>query len=76
MSEFDFGQMYPDWEGMPLEERVARMVAYWAWEPPSGVPLATCCALNKRYADEHWLEFRESADEIITEVQRAMRRVR
>ncbi len=75
MSTSDFGQMYPNWNLITLEERVAKMLAFRAWEGPPDVPLATCAALNKSYADEHWLEYLQSAKAIINEVLSSARRV-
>ena len=73
MNGHDFALMYPDWQRMPLEERVARMIAFRAWEPPPEAPLATSAALTKAYTDEHWLEYLQTARAIIDEVQRARR---
>ena len=71
MNARDFAMMYPNWNRMPLEQRVARMIAFRAWEPPPGTPLETCGALTKQYTDEHWQEYVQTAAAIIQEVRGA-----
>jgi len=71
----DFALMYPKWRQMMPGERVARMIAFRAFEPPPGTPPATCGALTKAYVDEHWQEYLQTAGAIIDEVRRGGRAV-
>jgi hypothetical protein len=71
MNARDFSMMYPEWERMPLEERVARIIAFRAWEPPPRTSLATSGAMTKCYTDEHWQEYVQTAAAIIHEVRGA-----
>ncbi len=69
MNGRDFALMYPEWRRMTVQERVARMIAFRAWEPPAGTPPEACGALTKRYTDEHWMEYLQTAAAIIREVE-------
>ncbi len=69
MNGRDFALMYPEWRRMTVQERVARMIAFRAWDPPPGTPLEACAALTKRYTDGHWMEYLQTAAAVIQEVE-------